>query len=137
MATLLYSFQIKFGFKYKSLSRARNNSYSFDKSLRDHMAQQESGLCYKCQPVDHLASDCPSAQHLGDKGATTAATTSPQSQVPCRHCNNFNHCTQKPCSYAHKCNRPSCGGSHPGSFCPGTPYFMISEIALLESSIQT
>ena len=45
----------------KSLSWARTDSYSFDKFLRDHRAQQQPGLCYKCQLPGHLASDCPSA----------------------------------------------------------------------------
>ena len=105
----------------KSLSWARTDSYPFDKFLRDHRSQQQPGLCYKCQQPGHLASDCPSAQRFPAKQVTTATTTSPQSQVPCRHYNNFNRCTQKPCSFTHKCNRPGCGGSHPGSFCPGTP----------------
>ena len=40
-----------------------------------------------------------------------------------RTCHNFNKgftCARNPCSYAHKCNRPGCGGDHPGFKCPST-----------------
>ena len=38
-----------------------------------------------------------------------------------RTCHNFNRgfsCARAPCPYAHKYNRPSCGGDHPGTRCP-------------------
>ena len=37
-----------------------------------------------------------------------------------RTCHNFNKgfsCTRNPYPYAHKCNKPSCGGDHPGIRC--------------------
>ena len=38
-----------------------------------------------------------------------------------RTCHNFNKgfsCARTPCPYAHKCNKPGCGGDHPGIRCP-------------------
>eukprot|EP00112_Aurelia_sp_Birch-Aquarium-sp1_P007424 Seg1809.3 transcript_id=Seg1809.3/GoldUCD/mRNA.D3Y31 product="hypothetical protein" protein_id=Seg1809.3/GoldUCD/D3Y31 len=103
----------------KSLSWARTDSYSFDKFLRDSRAQQQPGLCFKCQLPGHLASDCPSFQRFRPKQAIPAANPTTKGQIPCRHYNNRGNCFQKYCSFAHKCSRPGCGGNHPGTDCPG------------------
>ena len=39
-------------------------------------------------------------------------------------CHNFNKgfsCARTPCPYAHRCNKPGCGGDHPGIRCPFPP----------------
>ena len=41
-----------------------------------------------------------------------------------RTCHNFKKgfsCARTPCPYAHKCNKPGCGGDHPGIRCPTPP----------------
>ena len=49
----------------------------------------------------------------------------PQPFKPTAFCRDFNHrvCCRPNCQFKHLCNKPDCGGTHPGFQCPKVPGF--------------
>ena len=107
----------------------------------DILKEETLPYCVHCHTYGHRNLACPlrskSVQSFRPYTTTFTATsanlprtitTAPSLSVPTQQlqqpaiCHDFNRCTCRRlnCQFRHICNKPDCGGSHPGSQCPKT-----------------
>ena len=123
-------------FRYMAASNTTMAWAKVNEQLYNDILKEETfPYCINCHTYGHRTLACSmrskSAQSFCPYSATstttgqthTFASTSIQPLQQGAICRDFNRraCHRPNCQFRHICNKPDCGGNHPGSQCPQAP----------------
>ena len=130
-------------FRYMAASNLTMAWGTVNEQLYNDILKEETlPYCIHCHTYGHRTLGCPTRSKCNQPfrpftpssttaspstsgSPSTASTPPPRSEHPRKEgiCRDFNRraCRRPYCQFQHICNKPDCGGNHPGSQCPKVP----------------